>query len=52
MTPIPTPNSCGECGRDERDHGIYYSVPAGIHTYVAPTEQQRLERMRARRAAR
>jgi hypothetical protein len=49
---IPTPNSCGACGNDERSHGYSYALSVGFHPYIAPTSQQRLERMLARHQAR
>lgn len=38
---------CRWCGHPENGHGKRHALPAGLHTYVHPTEQQM--RSRARR---
>lgn len=45
------PNSCAVCAVVEPEHGQRYGI-GGWHTWTAPTNAQRLDRMRARRAAR
>lgn len=46
------PNGCQHCGGRERTHCQQWAKPAGWHSWTAPTDRQRLMRMRARRAAR
>lgn len=43
------PNGCRWCGEAMRNHGIRLTEPAGVHDYAEPTDEQRLNRMRARR---
>lgn len=50
---LPAPGGCRYCGIDKQTH---YSVAAspergGWHQWVEPTDEQRLARMKARRAA-
>ena len=47
----PTPDGCHHCGKPERGHAIEDHPDAGFHNWVMPTDEQRLERMRARRRA-
>lgn len=46
------PNACRWCGIPEREHVQRWKPEASWHKWTAPTNEQRLERMRARRAAR
>lgn len=46
------PNGCSACGVTARHHGRRYHPTVGQHSYTAPSDAQRLERMKARRAAR
>lgn len=50
---LPDPDGCGWCGVAARNHteDRYHPLP-GAHPWTAPSSRQRLERMRARRAAR
>lgn len=43
------PNGCAQCGLAERGHGQRYGI-GGWHTWDAPTDRLRKERMLARRA--
>lgn len=43
------PNGCRWCGADRQDHYQRWTAEAGRHGWTAPTDAQRLERMRARR---
>lgn len=52
MTTGPEPNGCVVCGLPEHGHAQRWKPPAGWHTWTAPTDAQRLARMKARRAAR
>lgn len=47
----PTPDGCGLCGQHARFHGEVWAPGTGRHTYSPPTPEQRLFRMRSRRAA-
>lgn len=47
-----TPNGCRWCGIEQREHMQRWKPPAGWHKWEAPTDVQRLARMRARREAR
>lgn len=49
---MTTPAACRHCHLTERAHGLQYTNAAGWHHWAPPTDQQRLDRMRARRAAR
>jgi hypothetical protein len=46
------PNGCRHCGVPEGEHGRRWKADAGVHAWMAPTDGQRLQRMRARRDAR
>lgn len=46
------PNACQWCGQPERLHGSRWVEFVGRHQWTAPTDGQRLARMRARRSAR
>lgn len=49
---IPNPNGCTHCGMDERGHGQLWLRSTGWHSWEAPNDVQRLERMKQRRALR
>lgn len=49
---LPAPNGCRHCGIDKPNHVQRWAREVGIHGWVEPTDAQRLERMKARRAAR
>lgn len=44
----PEPNGCRWCGAGEREHYNRWTVGRGLHLWAAPTDAQRLARMRAR----
>lgn len=44
----PEPNSCRVCGVSERYHTIEWSEEEGYHSYLAPDNALRLERMRGK----
>lgn len=44
--PIPVVNGCHWCGVPQRDHAQRWHVDGRWHNWVAPTDQQRLERLR------
>lgn len=44
-----TPNGCRWCGLPEREHYRQWKQPVGWHSWAAPTDGQRKERMLARR---
>lgn len=46
----PDPSGCRWCGVNERDHMQRWKPPVGWHQWAPPTQQQRKERMKARRA--
>lgn len=46
---LTPPNGCRHCGLPERGHFQRWTRDAGWHGWTAPTDAQRLERMRARR---
>ncbi|MGH3379522.1 MAG: hypothetical protein ACRDP6_32785 [Actinoallomurus sp.] len=46
------PSGCRWCGLEEREHFGRWSRAAGWHGWIEPAQEQRLARMRARRAAR
>jgi hypothetical protein len=48
-TVIPEPNACAHCGENKKFHGMTSSVPIGIHTWIQPTQDIILKRMKARR---
>lgn len=47
--PLTTPNGCRWCGLEEREHYRRWKPLVGWHYWVAPTDEQRKQRMRARR---
>lgn len=49
---MSAPAACRHCHLTERTHGRQYTAAAGWHPWTPPTDQQRLNRMRARRNAR
>lgn len=49
---LPVPNGCRYCGADKQDHCQRSSPEVGSHGWAEPTDEQRLTRMKARRAAR
>lgn len=51
-TELPAPNGCRHCGADKQDHCQRSSPEVGSHGWVEPTDEQRLTRMKTRRAAR
>jgi hypothetical protein len=46
------PGGCGLCGIPRHEHMQRWASPAGWHTWVQPSNDQILARMKARRAAR
>lgn len=46
---IPNPNGCTYCGVDERGHALLWLRSTGWHKWTAPSDGQRLERMKERR---
>ncbi|GAB3156512.1 hypothetical protein GCM10027258_63060 [Amycolatopsis stemonae] len=51
VRPAAEPNGCRWCGIGQREHGGQWIDPVGWHSWGAPSNAQRLERMKARRAA-
>ena len=47
----PAPNGCIHCGEDKRTHPLSWSAEVGLHLWTQPTDQVRMERMKARRKA-
>lgn len=47
-----TPAACRHCPLPEREHMQRWATGPGWHHWTEPTDTQRLERMRARRAQR
>ncbi len=47
----PTPDGCRWCGIAKNDHYQQWRPETGWHGWVTPTDEQRKERMLARRAA-
>jgi hypothetical protein len=45
------PNGCHWCGNLPHHHGRRHHPAVGMHSWEPPTNEQRLQRMRARRAA-
>lgn len=45
-----SPNGCTHCGIEQRLHARRWTQAAGWRQWTPPTDAQRLERMRARRA--
>jgi hypothetical protein len=52
VTAFPEPNGCSWCGVLSSMHGRRWHREAGMHQWTAPTDAQRLDRMKARREAR
>ena len=50
--PLPDPDGCRHCGQPKRDHMQRWTDQAGWHKWTEPSDEQRLKRMKARRAAR
>lgn len=46
---LPTPNGCRWCGLPLAGHYRQWKPPVGWHGWTPPTDQQRKQRMRARR---
>lgn len=46
------PNGCRWCGLPERGHYRQWTTTVGWHTWVAPSDEQRLFRMQVRAAGR
>ncbi|ONI92657.1 hypothetical protein ALI22I_02635 [Saccharothrix sp. ALI-22-I] len=46
---LTTPNGCRWCGLGEREHYRRWKPPVGWHHWTPPTDDQRKERMQARR---
>ncbi|MFD6941334.1 hypothetical protein ACFWAP_34935 [Streptomyces goshikiensis] len=46
------PNACKWCGIPKHQHALQTLAPVATHVWEAPTDEQRKERMAARRAAR
>lgn len=49
---VPSPGGCRWCGIDARIHARQWVESVGWHAWVAPTDEQRKERMLLRRAQR
>jgi hypothetical protein len=49
---LPDPNACSHCHLAARGHMQQWTEAVGWHKWAEPTDAQRLERMKARRAAR
>ncbi|APU38459.1 hypothetical protein BSL84_34185 [Streptomyces sp. TN58] len=49
---VPSPGGCRWCGIDARIHARQWVESVGWHVWQTPTDEQRKERMRARRARR
>ncbi len=49
---LAPPNGCRWCGVDSHDHWQRWHPEGGRHGWTQPTDEQRLSRMRARRAER
>ena len=52
MNSLPDPNACRWCALPRRGHFQQREKSVGWHRFIEPTDRQRLERMKARRAAR
>ncbi|OPF71062.1 hypothetical protein VT50_0235240 [Streptomyces antioxidans] len=48
----PAPSGCRWCGEERSRHGRRWVSSVGMHSWEEPTREQRLSRMRARRALR
>lgn len=46
------PSACRHCDRPRQEHFQRWTTEAGWHKWTAPTQEQILARMKARRAAR
>lgn len=46
---VHDPSDCGDCGFDERGHCQRWTETARWHTWIAPSDEQILARMKARR---
>lgn len=49
---VPVPGGCRWCGIEARSHARQWVEAVGWHAWVAPTIEQRKERMQARRTRR
>lgn len=49
---MTAPNGCFWCGIEKPKHNQRWDKDAGWHLWVEPNDQQRLARMKARRASR
>jgi hypothetical protein len=49
---VPVPNGCRWCGIEKPNHVQRHAQFVGFHGWTEPTNKQRLNRMKARRAAR
>lgn len=47
---VVAPDACTWCDRDQRSHSIEWADAVGYHSWIAPTMDQRKQRMLARRA--
>jgi hypothetical protein len=45
---LPDPYGCEDCGIDRLGHGIQYTKTVGMHRWIKPSNEQILQRMRAR----
>jgi hypothetical protein len=50
--PLPEPGACRWCRTEKYDHCQRWMPEVGWHQWTAPTDEQRKERMLARRAVR
>lgn len=46
---IPNPDACRHCGTAQREHAQLHHPNVGFHEWAEPTDEQRKERMLARR---
>nr|PPQ62083.1 hypothetical protein C5F59_39680 [Streptomyces sp. QL37] len=46
---LPAPSGCRWCGIEARSHARQWVEAVGWHVWETPTDEQRKERMRARR---
>lgn len=49
---LPEPNSCAVCGAHGPKGGMHIAGSVGIHTWIEPSDELRLLRMKARIAKR
>jgi hypothetical protein len=47
---IPAVNSCAACGAHGPRGGMHITRNAGVHTWIEPSNELRLRRMKARQA--